>query len=222
MSIIKQNIKRIREELKSDAVLVAVTKTRSTEEITEVLEGNIYDLGENRVQEFREKYEIFPKEVRWHFIGRLQKNKVKYLVGKVHLIHSVDSFSLAKEISKRSIKENTVTNVLIQINVSKEESKQGIDEKDLEDLLLKISDLEGIYVKGIMTMAPYDENKESLRELFRTTAKIYDRMKEKDSQFKNSSFEYLSMGMTNDYQIALEEGANMVRIGRGLFEKEEE
>ena len=218
MEKIKNNIEKIRSKLPYEVLLVGVTKNRSIAEIEEVIKSGVMDLGENRVQEFKEKYERLPKEIKWHLIGHLQKNKVKYVVGKVFLIHSVDSVGLAKALDKESNKKQVVTDILIQINVSKEESKYGLDPKDLSEALKEISTLENIRVKGLMTIAPNTENIDALKDIFATTRAIYDKIKENVKEYANVEMTYLSMGMTNDFELAVEAGSNMVRIGSGLFE----
>ncbi|SHE27137.1 YggS family pyridoxal phosphate-dependent enzyme [Alkalibacter saccharofermentans] len=218
MSNIKKNIEEIMRKLPDDVLLVAVTKHRSIEEIEKVLEAGIFDLGENRVQEFREKQEVLPQNIRWHIIGHLQKNKVKYVVGKVFLIHSVDSVELARAIDKESKKKELTTDILIQLNVSGEESKFGLDPNQLDQFLEDISALGNIRIKGLMTIAPNTKNIEDLKDIFTTTRAIYDKIKENVNGVTNIEMTYLSMGMTNDFDVAVESGSNMVRIGSGLFE----
>ncbi len=218
MSDIKKNIEDIISKLPDDVLLVAVTKHRSIEEIKKVLEEGISDLGENRVQEFREKQEVLPKDIRWHIIGHLQKNKVKYVIGKVFLIHSVDSVELARTIDKESKKKGLMTDILIQLNVSGEESKFGLDPNQLDQFLEDISDLGNIRIKGLMTIAPNTKNIEDLKDIFTTTRAIYDKIKENVNGVTNIEMTFLSMGMTNDFDVAVEAGSNMVRIGSGLFE----
>lgn len=221
MEQIKKNIDEIKNKLKEDTILVAVTKYRSIPEIKAVYEAGILDMGENRVQEFREKEEQLPKDIRWHIIGHLQKNKVKYVVGKVFLIHSVGSLGLAKAIDSQSKKLDLVTDILIQVNVSGEDAKQGIDPDQLEGLLSDLSKLSNIRIKGLMTMAPNTKNIPLLKDIFHQTKALYDRMKSNEESYPNVTMEYLSMGMTNDFTIAVECGANMVRIGSGVFKEEE-
>jgi pyridoxal phosphate enzyme (YggS family) len=218
MEKIKNNIEKIRSKLPYEVILVGVTKNRSIAEIEAVIKSGVMDLGENRVQEFKEKYEQLPKGIKWHLIGHLQKNKVKYVVGKVFLIHSVDSVDLAKALDRESNKKQVVTDILIQINVSKEESKYGLDPEDLPEALKEISTLENIRVKGLMTIAPNTENIDVLKDIFATTRAIYDKIKENVKEYANVEMTYLSMGMTNDFELAVEAGSNMVRIGSGLFE----
>ncbi|HHX18791.1 MAG TPA: YggS family pyridoxal phosphate-dependent enzyme [Clostridium sp.] len=197
--------------------IVAVTKTIEPHLISAILDEGIIELGENRVQELVKKYDIISKKCNWHHIGHLQTNKVKYIVDKVKLIHSVDRLDLALEIQKRAEKINKIVDVLIQVNVSKEESKFGVYEEQLFELLEKVSCLGNIRVKGLMTMAPYDEDSENVRYVF---AKLRDLSIDiQGKTLDNVSMEFLSMGMSNDYEVAIEEGSNMVRIGSALFGK---
>jgi len=197
--------------------IVAVTKTIEPHLISAILDEGIIELGENRVQELVKKYDIISKKCNWHHIGHLQTNKVKYIVDKVKLIHSVDRLDLALEIQKRAEKINKIVDVLIQVNVSKEESKFGVYEEQLFELLEKVSCLGNIRVKGLMTMAPYDEDSENVRYVF---AKLRDLSIDiQGKTLDNVSMEFLSMGMSNDYEVAIEEGSNMVRIGSALFSK---
>jgi hypothetical protein len=218
---IQENIDAIKNQLKVDTILVAVTKHRSLPEIQAVYDAGIRDMGENRVQEFRDKAALLPADIRWHLIGRLQKNKVKYVVGQVHLIHSVDSLSLAKAIDDQSKKLGVSTHILLQINVSGEDTKQGMPVNELEDTLDAIAQLPNVVVKGLMTMAPDTKNIKVLQDIFTQTKTLYDRIKDSEYKYPNVTMEVLSMGMTNDYSIAVSCGANMVRIGSGIFKKEE-
>lgn len=200
-----------------DIKVVAVTKTVESERILKIIDEGIPDLGENRVQELTKKYDIIDKECNWHLIGHLQTNKVKYVVDKVKLIHSVDRIDLAREIHKRAQNKGINVNVLVQVNVSGEESKFGISTEHAKDLIREISLLSNIKVKGLMTIAPYTENSESVRYVFSKLRDLsIDIQKEK---LDNISMDILSMGMSNDFEVAIEEGANMVRIGTALFGK---
>lgn len=215
---IEKNLSNIISQLNNRAKLIAVTKYRSIDEIKQVVDYGIKDLGENRVQELLDKYDKIEDNVNWHLIGHLQRNKVKYIIDKVHLIHSVDSLRLASEIDTQSNKIGRCTNILIQCNVSKEESKYGVYPEDLEDFLISTRELKNIKIKGLMTMAPYTENIEETRYIFKKLKFIYDKIRHDSTNISNLSLEYLSMGMTNDYNIAIEEGSNMVRIGTGIFQ----
>lgn len=214
---IEKNLDQIMKEIPQNVTLVAVTKHRSIEEIQRVVDYGIKDLGENRVQELLDKYDKIKGDIRWHLIGHLQTNKVKYIIDKVDLIHSVDSVKLAKEINTQAKKHGRIMRVLIQVNVSMEDSKFGIEVEEVESFLQQISHESNISVVGFMTMAPFTENIEETRHIFRKMHEIYDKIKDNQDAFKNVNIETLSMGMTNDYPIAIEEGSNLVRIGRGIF-----
>jgi PLP dependent protein len=200
-----------------DIVLIGVTKTIDIDRINEAIQLGITDIGENKVQEIQEKYEYIKGSPKLHMIGHLQTNKVKYIIDKVDLIHSVDRISLAQEIQKRAEQKDLIKEVLIQINVAEEESKFGIKVEELDEFAKSLEEFSNLKVKGLMTIAPYEENPEDTREVFKTMKKLFDSLKERN--YKNFDIQYLSMGMTNDYQIALEEGANMIRIGTGIFGK---
>lgn len=202
---------------KNSALLVAVTKTRSAEEINFALDGGVTDIGENKVQEIMDKYDYVGK-VRWHMIGHLQTNKVKYIVDKVYMIHSVDTYKLAEEINKRAANIGIKMNILVQINPANEESKFGIDPSETFELIGEITNnLKNISVKGLMTIAPYSENAEDIRLYFKQVKEIYDNI---SANFEfGRDFEYLSMGMSNDFKVAIEEGSNMLRIGSSIFGK---
>lgn len=198
-----------------DIKLVAVTKTVEPDRILKILDEGIVDLGENRVQELTKKYDILNRECKWHLIGRLQTNKVKYIVDKVSLIHSVDRIELAKEIQKKAEAIGKTIDVLVQVNVSGEESKFGICVQEAYGLVREINSMANVRVKGLMTMAPYAENPEGIRYVFSRLRDLsIDINKEK---LDNSSMDILSMGMSNDFEVAIEEGANVVRIGTALF-----
>jgi len=199
----------------SKVKIVAVTKKRTVDEINEMVSLGITDIGENRVQELLEKYDKIKGDVNWHLIGTLQKNKVKYIADKVVMIHSVESESLATEINKQCQKIGKVMDVLVQVNVSGEETKSGIRPDDAFDFIQKIKDLPFVKVKGLMTMAPLNEEKEQISKIF---AQLYQLSVDISSKkYDNISMEYLSMGMSNDYESAVEQGANIVRIGSALF-----
>ncbi|MBE7012683.1 MAG: YggS family pyridoxal phosphate-dependent enzyme [Ruminococcaceae bacterium] len=197
-----------------DITLLAVTKTVTAEPMRELAGLGVTSFGENRVQSLLEKYGDFP-DISWHLIGHLQTNKVKSIIGKVDLIHSVESVRLAEEIGKQSVKAGVVTDILIEVNVSGEESKFGICMDEIDEMLDKCSRIDGIFVKGLMTMAPLDAQDTEIREIFSSLYKKYIDISTK--KYDNISMEYLSMGMSNDFEIAIEEGANIVRVGRGLF-----
>ncbi len=225
MSSISDNIIRIDKEIKSgkspDALLLAVSKKKPVSDILEAYGAGVRDFGENYVQELTEKIPQLPGDIRWHMIGRLQTNKVKYIIGKVVLIHSVDSEKLAEKISDLSIKAGIRTDILVEINIAGEESKAGIKPGDAESFIRSLEKYEGIRVCGLMTSAPICDDPEDNREYFREMKSlffklqnIFDIDKEKDH---NISMRYLSMGMTGDYLTALDEGSNIVRVGTGIF-----
>lgn len=219
LSTVKQNIQNAlnkRGETDCNKVtIVAVTKKRSVEEIDEMVSLGVTELGENRVQELLEKYDKVKGNVNWHLIGTLQKNKVKYIADKVVMIHSVESESLAGEIDKQCKKIGKVMDVLVQVNVSGEESKSGIRPEDAFDFIKKIKDYSSIRVRGLMTMAPLNEEKGKISKIFEQLYQLSVDISEK--KYDNISMEYLSMGMSNDYDLAVEQGANIVRVGSALF-----
>lgn len=198
-----------------DIKLIAVTKTRTIEEMKEVEELGILDFGENRVQELETKHSQFTSDVNWHLIGHLQRNKVRHIIDKVKLIHSVDSLRLAKMINKEAAKKDFIVDILIQVNVSEEESKFGLAINEVTPLLKEIAGFDNIRVKGLMTMAPYTKNPEENRKYFKELNKLAIDINSK--KIDNVYIEELSMGMTNDYVVAIEEGATMIRVGTAIF-----
>nr|WP_278678647.1 YggS family pyridoxal phosphate-dependent enzyme [Clostridium paraputrificum] len=213
---IKNNIESLRRNIPNEVTLLAVSKTKPLNELEEAYNAGIRDFGENKVQELKDKFENFHKDVRWHFIGNLQTNKVKYLVGKTFLIHSLSSIKLLEVIEKEFGKKNIIADTLIQINIGREESKGGLLEEDLDTLIEAIEKCKFVKVKGIMAVIPKG-NEESNRYYFKKVKDIFDSLKSKE--FKNIKMEILSMGMTHDYHIAIEEGSNFIRIGEGIFGK---
>lgn len=203
--------KRAREEV----TLIAVSKTKPVSDIEEVLTTGILDYGENKVQELTDKYEVLPKDIRWHMIGHLQRNKVKYLMGKVTMIHSVDSLRLAEQIEHEAAKADTIVSVLIEVNVAQEESKFGTTCSDAIALVEAAAKLPHLKIKGLMTIAPFTENPEENRIYFRKLKQLSVDIKSKN--IDNVDMDELSMGMTGDYEVAIEEGATMVRVGTGIF-----
>lgn len=200
----------------SEVCLIAVSKTKPVEMLEEAYACGIRDFGENKVQELVDKYEVMPKDIRWHMIGHLQRNKVKYIVDKVYLIHSVDSLRLAEEISKEAVKKNVTVNILIEINIGEEESKFGLTSKEETiSLIRQIAAFPSIQIKGLMTVAPYVENAEDNRLVFQKLKQLSVDIK--NENIDNVCMEILSMGMTGDYQVAIEEGASYVRVGTGIF-----
>ncbi len=200
---------------RDEVTLIAVSKTKPVEMLSEVYDAGTRDFGENKPQEIRDKYPQLPEDIRWHMIGHLQRNKIKYIIDKVCMIHSVDSLRLAQAIDEAAEKLGIVMPVLVEVNVAGEESKDGIRPEETEDFVRKISVLPHIHVEGLMTIAPYTENPEENRPYFRNLSKLCVDIREKN--IDNVSMYSLSMGMTGDYEIAIEEGATMVRVGTGIF-----
>lgn len=200
---------------KDDVTLVAVSKTKPNEMIEEAYALGIRDFGENYVQELTEKYDTLPKDIRWHMIGHLQTNKIKYIIDKVYMIHSVDTVHLAEAINKEAIKRNIRVKILLEVNVAQEETKFGFTSSNLTEEYKKIKDLEGIEICGLMTSAPYVENPEDNRQYFVELRSLMVDLKDKGLYNKDKY--WLSMGMTGDYETAVEEGADFVRVGTGIF-----
>ena len=200
---------------RDEVTLIAVSKTKPVSMIEELLPGGTRDFGENKVQELVDKYEVLPKDIHWHLIGHLQRNKVKYVVDKACLIHSVDSMRLAETISEEGVKKGVTVPVLIEVNVAGEESKFGVTLEETEGLVREIAKLPSIQIKGLMTIAPYVEDPEENRVHFSRLKQLSVDIKNKN--IDNVSMDVLSMGMTGDYQVAIEEGATMVRVGTGIF-----
>ncbi len=223
--MLKENLQSVEENIKKacekagrkreDVTLIAVSKTKPVEMLQEIYDQNIRNFGENKVQEMCDKMEVLPKDIKWHMIGHLQTNKIKYIIGKTELIHSVDSLHLAQEISKQAVKHDVQTDILIEINIANEQTKFGIDAGDTIQLVREIAVLPNIHIKGLMTIAPFVENPEDNRLYFRRIHQLsVDITKE---NIDNVSMDILSMGMTGDYMVAIEEGATMVRVGTGIF-----
>jgi pyridoxal phosphate enzyme (YggS family) len=245
--MMKENIQNIEQRIqaaceragrkRSEVTLIVVSKTKPKEMLQEAYDLGMRDFGENKVQELVQKYEdldgVFPEKVNWHLIGHLQRNKVKYIVDKAAMIHSVDSMRLAEQIEEESAKKNLVCDVLIEVNIADEDTKFGVDAKDVLPLFEEMSRLSHLRVRGLMTVAPYVENPEKNREYFKKLRHLYvdiktkntdnnydgNIMDEKVSQLRKSLeyFDTLSMGMTGDFEVAIEEGATMVRVGTGIF-----
>ena len=213
--MLKDNLKNVEERVQAacdragrkreEVTLIAVSKTKPIEMLQEIYDENIRDFGENKVQELCDKIEKMPKDIKWHMIGHLQRNKVKYIVGQVALIHSVDSYRLAEEINIQAKKKNIIVPILVEVNIAHEESQ----------LVEEIAELENVRIKGLMTIAPYVENAEDNRLYFRKIKDLSVDIAAKN--IDNVSMEILSMGMTGDYEVAIEEGATMVRVGTGIF-----
>jgi len=198
-----------------EVTLIAVSKTKPVEDISTLYEHGVRDFGENKVQELTEKYEQLPKDIRWHLIGHLQTNKVKYIVDKVHLIHSVDSVKLAEQIEKEAAKKDVIVNILVQVNVANEDSKFGLDTDETLRNVEAISKFPHIRIKGLMTIAPFVENGEENRKYFKNLKQLSVDIHEKN--IDNVSMDFLSMGMSGDYETAIEEGATLVRVGTNIF-----
>lgn len=211
-----EDVCKIQQAIKEDTSLIAVSKTRSLDEIKKVYDLGIRDFGENKVQELMTKIDNLNSDIRWHLIGHLQRNKVKYIVGKVFLIHSLDSIELLNEIEKQYALKNIVAKVLIQINIGNEESKTGIRVEKLEELLIAIKNCNNLEVMGLMATIPKGDE-ESSNIYFSKMKRIFDELR--DGNIKNVKMKYLSMGMSNDYKIALNNGSNMIRVGEGIFGK---
>ncbi len=218
ISKVKKHVNRSAKEAGTnpdDIEIVAVTKTVEADVIKEAINHGITSIGENRVQELVKKYEIIGDKVKWHMIGHLQRNKVKYIIDKVSLIHSLDSYRLAVEINKRAKNKDLVMPCLLQVNISGEESKHGVKAEETEELLRKIGLLEHVAIMGLMTIAPYTQNPEETRKYFRALREMSENIREK--KIKNITMKYLSMGMSNDFEVAVEEGGNLIRVGSKIF-----
>ena len=195
--------------------LIAVTKNHPVEAMQAAIDAGIMNIGENRVQEALDKAQTLEREVKWHLIGHLQRNKVKHAVRQFDLIHSVDSVRLAQEIDKAAEKFGKVQNILVQVNLAREESKSGVYREELDDVLAEIEVLRAIRLQGFMCIAPNYDNEEKCRPLFREMYELFQEAKEKEPP--KADIRYLSMGMTHDYTVAVEEGANLVRVGTAIF-----
>lgn len=223
--MIKDNLKSVQEKINKaceksnrmpkDVTLISVSKTKPVSMLMEAYEAGAREFGENKVQEIMDKYDKMPADVNWHLIGHLQRNKVKYIIDKVKLIHSVDSMRLAEEISKEAVKHNVNMDILLEVNVAEEESKFGFKVEEVLEQTEQIAKLPGITIKGLMTIAPFVENAEENRDVFRRLKKLSVDIENKN--IDNVCMRELSMGMTGDYEVAVEEGATLVRVGTGIF-----
>lgn len=223
--MIKENIRYVEQVIdkacedagrnREDVTLIAVSKTKPVEMLKEAYDTGCRDFGENKVQELVDKYEVMPKDIRWHMIGHLQRNKVKYIVDKVYLIHSVDSLRLAEEISKEAVKKNITVDILIEVNVAGEETKFGTGIEDAKQLVREAAKLPNVHIKGLMTIAPIVEKAEENKQFFQQLKKLSVDIAAEN--IDNVSMEVLSMGMTGDYSVAVSEGATLVRVGTGIF-----
>lgn len=224
---ISENIENIRKNIDSackrsgrdpkNVLLLAVSKTVDVDRIKVAVDCGLNSLGENRVQEIMEKYEPMGENVKWHLIGHLQTNKVKYIIDKVELIHSVESIKLAEEINKQAKKHNLVMDVLVEVNMADEESKFGVKPEETEGFIRELALMDNIRVRGLMTVAPNVENGEENRVYFRNMKQLLVDINAKN--INNINMDILSMGMTGDYETAVEEGATIVRVGTGIFGK---
>ena len=223
--MVKENLAHVRENIKracektgrnpEQVTLISVSKTKPVSMLEEAYAAGSRDFGENKVQEIMDKYPQLPEDIRWHMIGHLQRNKVKYIIDKVSLIHSVDSLRLAQEISSQAEKKQVEIDILVEVNVAGEESKFGISREETLKLIAEISILPHIHVQGLMTIAPFVTNPEDNREYFRQIRELAVDIRRKN--IDNVNMSVLSMGMTGDYMVAIEEGATMVRVGTGIF-----
>lgn len=200
---------------RSEVTLISVSKTKPVEMLQEIYNCGSRDFGENKVQELTDKIPVLPQDICWHMIGHLQRNKVKYIVGKVALIHSVDSVRLANEISKEAQKKQVDVNILMEVNMAEEESKFGLKKEQVIATVKEIAALDRIHICGLMTIAPFVENPEDNRQYFRAIKQLSVDIKQEN--IDNVNMDVLSMGMTGDYEVAIEEGATMVRVGTGIF-----
>ena len=210
---IQENLKIIQSTIPEHVTLVAVSKTKPVEDLQEAYDAGIRDFGENKIQEMCDKYEVLPKDIRWHMIGHVQTNKVKYMAPFVYLIHGVDSLKLLKEINKQAEKNNRVIDVLLQQFIADEETKFGLDEEEIHQIMTEeIQNLPNIRVVGLMGMATFTEDENQVRNEFKTLKSNFDLL-----QKNHSDVSILSMGMSGDYEMAIEEGSTMVRIGSSIF-----
>ena len=215
---VKENIKKACEQAgrsQEEVTLLAVSKTKPVDMLMDVYHAGARDFGENKVQELVEKIPQLPSDIRWHLIGHLQRNKVKYIVDKVAMIHSVDSLRLAETIEKEAAKKAVIVPILIEVNVAQEESKFGLKPEEVLPFIEQIADFSHIQINGLMTIAPYVDNAEENREIFRELKKLSVDIAAKN--INNVIMSVLSMGMTGDYMVAVQEGATMVRVGTGIF-----
>ena len=223
--MIKENLEEVREKIRQacqrsgrreeDVTLISVSKTKPVEMLREAYEAGSRDFGENRVQEIMEKYGQMPEDVRWHMIGHLQKNKVRQVIDKAVLIHSVDTVELAEQIEKDAAKRDLTVDILLEVNVAEEESKFGFRTEEVEAAVMKIKEFPHVHIKGLMTIAPFVSNSEDNREVFKKLYQLYVDIRSKN--IDNVDMSVLSMGMTGDYEVAVEEGATMIRVGTGIF-----
>ena len=223
--MLKENLTKVEENIqkacdkagrkRSEVTLIAVSKTKPVEMLQEIYDEGMREFGENKVQEMCEKMELMPQDIKWNMIGHLQTNKVKYIIGKTSLIHSVDSLKLAEEIQKQAVKHDVTADILVEVNIANEESKFGISKDETIQMVRDIAKLDHLKIKGLMTIAPFVENPEDNRLYFREIKQLSVDIN--NQNIDNVSMDVLSMGMTGDYMVAIEEGATMVRVGTGIF-----
>lgn len=223
--MLKENLTKVEENIqkacdkagrkRSEVTLIAVSKTKPVEMLQEIYDEGMREFGENKVQEMCEKMELMPQDIKWNMIGHLQTNKVKYIIGKTSLIHSVDSLKLAEEIQKQAVKHDVTADILVEVNIANEESKFGISKDETIQMVRDIAKLDHLKIKGLMTIAPFVEDPEDNRLYFREIKQLSVDIN--NQNIDNVSMDVLSMGMTGDYMVAIEEGATMVRVGTGIF-----
>lgn len=223
--MIEENIKQVEDNIvkaceranrdRSEVTLICVSKTKPASMVEKAYKTGQRNFGENKVQEINDKYPILPDDIKWHLIGHLQRNKVKYIINKVHLIHSVDSIRLAEQIQHEAEKADKVMNILVQVNVANEDTKFGLQVSETEDVVREIAKMPNVHICGLMTIAPFTDDPETNRVFFRKLKQLSVDIKSKN--IDNVSMDCLSMGMTGDYQVAIEEGATLVRVGTGIF-----
>ncbi|AEV32588.1 pyridoxal phosphate enzyme, YggS family [Owenweeksia hongkongensis DSM 17368] len=215
-SLVAENIKQFSKALEGKATLIAVSKTKPVEDIAEAYEAGHRDFGENKIQEMADKYEQLPKDIRWHMIGHVQGNKIKYMAPFVHLVHGIDKAKRLKELDKEAAKNDRVIDCLLQVHIAKEDTKFGFDEVELTEVLTESPEEKypNVRIRGLMGMATFTDNELQVRNEFKGLFQIYSKAK---AQLGLPHFDILSMGMSGDYQLAIDEGSNMVRIGSSIF-----
>ncbi|RZP10819.1 MAG: YggS family pyridoxal phosphate-dependent enzyme [Flavobacteriales bacterium] len=212
MDSIQKNLKSIKKEVGDKVLVVAVSKTKSIDCIKKAYETGHRDFGENKIQEMTSKFNVLPEDINWHMIGHIQTNKVKYLAPYVSLIHSLDSLKLAKEINKQAIKNNRIIECLIQYRISNEETKFGLNENEVIDIIKSQDNFRGLRITGLMGMASFVDDQNVIEEEFKKLKTLFDKIK-----LSNKKFKIISMGMTLDYNLAIKNGSNMIRIGSKIF-----
>lgn len=214
--MVRENLEHIKATLPQQTRLVAVSKTKPVDMLQEAYDAGQRAFGENKALEMRDKHEALPKDIEWHFIGHLQTNKIKYIIGYVSLIHSIDSLNLLQAVEKEAAKHDRVVNCLLQFHIASEESKFGLDMAEAEELMNHIGEMSHVRIVGVMGMATNTDDKEQVHREFRTLHNIFDSLKEKYFA-GDEGFKEISMGMSHDYEIAVEEGSTLVRVGSSIF-----